>query len=51
MLSNQSRQLRLKLSALLPLLNERQRRILLASEAKTLGRGGVSIVAEITGMS
>jgi transposase len=51
MLSNQSRQLRLKLSALLPLLNERQRRILLASEAKALGRGGVSIVAEITGMS
>lgn len=51
MLSNTLRQLRLKLSALLPLLNERQRRALAASEAKALGRGGVSAVSEITGMS
>jgi transposase len=51
MLSEPIRQLRLKLSALLPLLNERQRRILAGSEARSLGRGGVSVVAEITGMS
>lgn len=35
----------------MPLLNERQRRAIAASEAKAIGRGGVSIVAEITGMS
>jgi transposase len=51
MLSDSSKQLRLKLAALLPLLNERQRRILAASEAKAIGRGGVSTIAEITGMS
>lgn len=51
MLSKKSKDLRLKLSAVLPLLNERQRRILAASEAKAIGRGGVSIVAEITGIS
>ncbi len=51
MLSDKARQLRLKLAPLLPLLNERQRRVLAASEAKALGRGGVSMVAEVTGMS
>ncbi len=51
MLSDKARQLRLKLAPLLPLLNERQRRVLAASEAKALGRGGVSIVADVTGMS
>lgn len=51
MLSETAKQLRLKLSSLLPLLNERQRRVLVASEAKALGRGGVSIIAEITGIS
>jgi transposase len=51
MLSYVAKQLRLKLSSLLPLLNERQRRVLVASEAKALGRGGISIIAEITGIS
>ena len=51
MLSNEARQLRLKLSTLHPLLNERQRRVLVATEARALGRGGVSLLAEITGMS
>jgi len=51
MLSDKAKQLRLKLSSLLPFMNERQRRILAASEAETYGRGGVSVVAEITGMS
>ncbi len=35
--------------ALFPHLNERQRRLLLASEARALGRGGVSEVARATG--
>ena len=51
MLSNDAKRLRLKLSELIPLLNERQRRILAAAEAKALGRGGVSTIAEITGIS
>lgn len=51
MLSDKAKQLRLKLSELLPLLNERQRRVVAASEAKAYGYGGVSVVAEITGMS
>lgn len=34
-----------KLAAILPYLNERQRRLLLAAEARTLGRGGISRVA------
>ena len=42
--------LRLKLAEVLPLMNEKQRRVLAASEAKWYGRGGVSIVACVTGM-
>jgi len=34
---------------MLPLLNERQRRIFLAAEAQTYGRGGITRVCEITG--
>ena len=51
MLSDKARQLRLKLAGILPLLNERQRRVLVAAEAKDYGRGGVQAVALITGMS
>lgn len=43
--------IRLKLAELFPLLNERQRRLLAASEAKAYGWGGVSAIASITGMS
>lgn len=43
--------LRLKLSGLLPLLNERQRRLLVGAEAKAIGHGGIEILATITGMS
>ena len=34
-----------------PFLNERQRRILAAIEAQILGRGGVSYIAKVTGLS
>ena len=43
--------LRLKLAGLLPILNERQRRVLAAAEAQAYGRGGVQTVSLITGIS
>jgi hypothetical protein len=45
------RQLTAKLKSVLPHLNEKQKRLLLASEAKALGWGGISRVAEATGVS
>jgi DeoR/GlpR family transcriptional regulator of sugar metabolism len=46
-----ARELRLKLAGVLPLMNELQRRILVAAEARAYGRGGVQTLAQITGMS
>jgi hypothetical protein len=40
-----------KLAAVLPYLNERDRRRVLAVEARALGRGGVSAVARAAGVS
>ena len=40
-----------KLAIVLPHLNEKQRRLLIAAEAKTLGWGGISKVAKATGVS
>ncbi len=40
-----------KLAALLPHLNERQRRMLLAAEARALGHGGIARVARAAGVS
>jgi hypothetical protein len=40
-----------KLSSVLAFLDERQRRIVLAAEARALGRGGVTLVARATGVS
>jgi hypothetical protein len=44
-------QLAAKVSALLPYLNERQRRLYLAVEARALGHGGVARVARAAGVS
>jgi hypothetical protein len=44
-------QLAVKFEVLLPHLNERQRRLLLAAEARLLGHGGVRVVARLTGVS
>ena len=44
-------QLALKFEVLLPHLNERQRRLLLAAEARLLGHGGVRAVAGLAGVS
>jgi hypothetical protein len=40
-----------KFAVLLPHLNERQRRLAVAAEARALGRGGVSVVARAAGLS
>jgi transposase len=45
------RNLRKKLSGILPLLNERQRRLLVGAEALSLGYGGIKILSDITGMN
>jgi hypothetical protein len=44
-------QLALKFEVLLPHLNERQQRLLLAAEARLLGHGGVRAVARLAGVS
>lgn len=49
-MEERTRALRLKLAEVLPFLNEKQRRVLAASEAKAYGRGGVQTVARITGL-
>ena len=43
--------LKIKLSTILPYLNERQRRPLIAAEAKALGQGGIKRLSQITGVS
>lgn len=43
--------LRKRFELLKPFLNERQRRLLAAAEAETLGHGGISTVARATGLS
>jgi transposase len=51
MVSDRPRSIRIKLAELFPALNERQRRLVAAAEAKDYGRGGISVVAAVTGMS
>lgn len=46
-----SKSLKKKLASLLPYLNERQRRIAAALEARSLGYGGISKVSAVTGLS
>ncbi len=40
-----------KYTTLVPILNERARRLWAATEARAIGRGGVSRVSEATGLS
>ena len=44
-------ELKKKLASILPCLNEKQRRLVVASEAVSLGYGGIKILSDITGMS
>jgi hypothetical protein len=50
-LSDARDQLALRFEVLSPHLNERQRRLLLAAEARVLGHGGVRAVAQVAGVS
>jgi transposase len=47
---DRAKTLRLKLAGILPFLNEKQRRVIAASEARAYGRGGVQTIARITGL-
>jgi predicted transcriptional regulator len=40
-----------RIALMMPVLNEKQRRLFLASEAKSFGRGGVSEVSRLSGVS
>ena len=40
-----------RVSTMLPLLDEKQKRIFLALEAENIGYGGVKLIHEITGVS
>jgi len=44
-------QLKIKLSGILPELDERQNRLLVGAEAQVFGYGGIHVLSEITGMS
>jgi transposase len=43
--------LKRKFDVMLPMLDERQRRLYLATEAESLGRGGITLVAKVAGVS
>lgn len=51
MLPEKVKVIRRKLAELFPLLNERQRRLVAAAEARDYGRGGITALASVTGMS
>ena len=49
-MDDEAKRIRLRLASVLPSLNERQRRLLAAAEAKSYGFGGVQLISSITGM-
>lgn len=50
-MTRDDQKLKEKLAVILPSLNERQRRLLLAAEAIAIGYGGIKIISELTGVS
>jgi transposase len=48
--NDEAKRIRLKLSGVLPFLNEKQRRVLAAAEAKSYGRGGIQTLSQVTGL-
>ena len=50
-MTNDEKALKLRITTMLPELNERQRRLYLAAEAKAIGYGGVTRVSKISGVS
>jgi len=51
MLNTDIKALEIRIVTMLPMLNEYQRRMFLATEAKALGYGGISLVSRISGVS
>ena len=50
-MDDEAKKIRLRLAGVLPILNEKQRRLLAAAEAKSYGFGGIQLVSNITGLS
>jgi len=50
-MDDEAKRIRLKLAGILPHLDEKQRRLLAAAEAKSYGYGGVQLISEITGIT
>jgi transposase len=50
-MTRDDKKLKEKLAVILPSLNEKQRRLLLAAEAIAIGYGGIKIISELTGVS
>jgi len=50
-MNENEKKIRLKLSGILPLLNEKQKRLLVGAEALSIGYGGIKVLSNITGMS
>jgi len=46
-----NKKLETKIKKIMPLLNEKQKRIYLASEAEAIGYGGISEISRLTGVS
>jgi hypothetical protein len=51
MINNDVKMLEMRITKMLPMLNEYQRRMFLATEAKAIGYGGISLVSRISGIS
>jgi len=51
MITEKAKEIRRKLVELFPVLNERQRRLLTAAEARDYGRGGITVIAAMAGIS
>lgn len=49
--NDEKKSIRMRLAELFPVLNERQRRLLAAAEAREYGWGGISFVSSVTGMA
>lgn len=49
-MDEEAKRIRLKLSSVLAFMNEKQRRILAAAEAKSYGYGGIKLISDITGL-
>ena len=50
-MDDEAKRIRLKLASVFPSLNEKQRRLLAAAEAKSYGFGGIQLISKITGLS